>query len=114
MAYATLADLVAYLGPDREPPADADRLLERASELIDEAALYRIDPANPEHAEAARKATCAQVEHWLEAGETEAAGVTGDVALGSLRMSVPGALAPRARRALLAAGLLSRAVRLCR
>ena len=121
MAYATRDDLAAYVGSGVTLPDDAevDRLLARASELIDQKALRRIDPGCSAHAAAARKAVCAQVEYWLQQDET--VDVTGQVAsysIGSLsisygsggRESRAGGLAPRARRHLLLAGLLYRGV----
>ena len=110
MVYATTDDLAAYLGKqESELPGDAARLLERASELVDFATFGRAagDP------EAAKKAVCAQVEHWLLTGEEQA--ITGPVqqaSLGSLSITYTwrGPLAPRAVQHLLMAGLLSRAV----
>lgn len=113
MPYATKADLAAYLGvAEQDLPADADRLLQRATELIDEATLGRIDPADTDHADAARQATCAVVEAWLQAGEErDITGQRGGVTLGSLRIDeLPQGLPPRARRHLMLAGLLYRGV----
>lgn len=121
MAYATRDDLAAYVGPGVTLPDDAevDRLLARASELIDQKALRRIDPGCPAHAAAARQAACAQVEYWLQRGED--LDVTGPVlsySIGSMSINygVGGTrrgvdeLAPRARRHLVLAGLLYRGV----
>lgn len=120
MAYANIDDLLAYT-VNLDPPAEASRLLERASDVIDEATLGRIDLENPEHVVAARKAVCAQVEFWISNGETE--DQTGQrvksYRVGSLSIeyeqtatsgSSDGQLAPRARRHLLLAGLLYRGV----
>lgn len=105
MAYATAADLAAYLG--KEPPQDANRLLERASEVIDSALGYLVEP-DPE---ALKLATCQQVEFWLEVGEAhDIAGVSGAISVDRLSYTAPPVLAPRARRTLLAAGLLYRGV----
>lgn len=73
--YATAADYQTYSG--QTPPADIDRQLARASELLDSEVLlpawYDIDansmPTNAEVIEAFAKATCAQVEFWGEVGE---------------------------------------------
>lgn len=72
--YATADDLGAYLGT--EPPADSDRLLIRAQELIDAtltSAMYTSDSnGNPTDATvigALRQATCAQVEYWITNGD---------------------------------------------
>lgn len=113
MAYATKADLAAFTGLlETELPADSDRLLQRASELVDVATMGRIDPSVTEQAEAAKNATCAQVEYWLQVGEEmDIFGLKDGIAIGSFRTdSLPQALAPRARRYLFLAGLLYRGV----
>jgi hypothetical protein len=73
-AYATLDDLGAYLGA--APPADSQRMLARAQELIDDALIsspYLADAnGNPTDAgvlAALNKATCAQVEYWITNGD---------------------------------------------
>lgn len=73
-AYANADDLGAYLGT--EPPADSDRLLIRAQELIDAtltSAMYTSDtngnPTNAAVIGALKQATCAQVEYWLSVGD---------------------------------------------
>src|SRR3989304_6115511 len=120
MAYATVEELLDYLGEHLDPPVRAETLLERASELVDQAAFYRIDTTDADHAEAARLATCAQVELWMETGE--AADLGGNVAeyqIGNLRVrndsigrggGQAADLARRARRNLLKVGLLYRGV----
>jgi len=74
--YATVDDLHAYLGA--EPPADCQRLLARAQELIDSAlvsSFYATDTnGNPTDAGVLagfNKAVCAQVEWWLANGGDE-------------------------------------------
>ena len=72
MVYATTTELAGYLGVDEtELPDDASRLLERASEFMDYVTLNRIDDTETDQAEAARKATCAQIEYWQELGGDE-------------------------------------------
>lgn len=123
MPYAVKADVSAYTGiPEGDLPADIDRLIQRASELIDEYSLGRINLADPEHAEAAKNAVCAQVEYWLQ-GAGEELAVLGSVQsfqIGNLSINYGkpgggqtggGELAPRARRHLFLAGLLTRGVR---
>jgi hypothetical protein len=114
--YATSADLTAWL-PDGTVVADAERLLRRASELVDDVVRrpYGTDdsgiPTDADIAEALRDACCAQVEQWLEVGEAnDVDGLAGD------QVSVTGysghrapRLAPRALRILRNAGLLSSA-----
>jgi|SRR5690625_190827 len=114
MAYATEAELAAYLGISEDDlPDESERLLDRASELIDEATRGRAT------GEAASKATCAQVEFWLEVDEEhDIEGPIQGVIIGRLQIQygagpnriAPTYLAPRARRYLRNAGLLYAAV----
>ena len=79
--YATRADCLDYTEGLTVDDDDAfDRLIERAERQVDALLLgvwgprvngLRVDPAaaNPEHVEAVRRATCAQVEYRLEMGE---------------------------------------------
>lgn len=121
MIYATTAELATYLGVDEaDLPSDAERLLERASELVDQAALGRIGTDDADHLAAAQKAACAQVERWIETGESEAiAGQPRTLRLGRFAVETGGSqsearegavLADRARRHLFLAGLLYRGV----
>jgi hypothetical protein len=113
--YASMAELETYL--DDSAPADAARLLQRASELIALAVVtpYEVDPVLnlPKEtyvSEALRDATCAQVEWWLETGDEK------DVLTGWSTISFIGALflsggggrrlAPRAKDALARGNLL--------
>jgi hypothetical protein len=112
--YATTTDLTAWLPSDAEVPSDADRLLARASTLVDQTVRYpyAVDAGGAATdaavSDALRDATCAIVEGWLEAGEeNDLDGLAGT------QMSVPGysgaravTLPPRAYRALSQAGLL--------
>ncbi len=112
-AHATEAELTAYLGTSA--PADAERLLARASSHVDyyTHAHYNVDDdtglaTDDEVAAALRDATCAQVEQWIEAGEHNA--IDG---LASMQMSSgghsgyrPPPLAPRAHQFMANAGLL--------
>ncbi|MEU3917113.1 hypothetical protein [Streptomyces sp. NPDC029004] len=120
--YATPEQLTAWTG--QPAPTDADRLLARASEDIDDAlltAVYRTDvlgvPTDTKVIQALADAACAQVEYQLATGDdgTGAAGRWGSVAIGPVslgnRRDNPQAagdvdLAPRAHRALTRAGLL--------
>lgn len=114
--YATASDLEDYLRSS--PPDDADRLLERASELLDSEVLrgawYDIDattlmPTNAQVIAAFRQAVCAQVEFWEEVGEqNDTSGLVEDVSIGSARIRYgigadrvgPKFVAPRVIRAL--------------
>jgi len=118
MPYATPQDLAEYLGTDpSQLPADVERLLERASELVDYLTLGCVDPSNPEHLEAVKKATCAQVEAWMQTDEVgDKQGTVKRFTIGRFSMDfgeqgVP-QVAPRARRYLLLAGLLYRGVQM--
>lgn len=74
-AYATEAQLAAWVGDLVTVPADAARLLVRASTLIDATVRgqYTVDtagiPTDPDIAKALADAVCAQVEQWIEVGE---------------------------------------------
>lgn len=118
-AFATEADLVAWLPADTPDPAptgaEAVRVLTRASEVIADHVTggYVVDATGAATEQwvidALRDATCAQVEQWLEVGEdNDFAGYGTDLAMsgGGLSTSrAPVTLAPRARRILRLAGL---------
>lgn len=115
--YATVSELVDYTGLSVSAlPADVERLLQRASELIDYATQNSIDTTDTDHTAAARKATCAQVEYWIERGEDIDKGpVVVQETIGRTAFTYGGAisqLAPRAKRYLQLAGLLKRGVAL--
>ncbi|MEU6441351.1 hypothetical protein [Streptomyces sp. NPDC047046] len=119
--YATPEQLAAWTG--EAAPADAERLLARASEDVDDAllsALYATDaeglPTDPAVVAALADATCAQVEYQLATGDdgTGAGGRWGSVSIGPVSLSDPRDapraggdldLAPRAYRVLRRAGL---------
>jgi hypothetical protein len=120
--YATPEQLAAWTG--QPAPADAERLLARASGDVDAALLcayYATNdagmPTEPHVVQALADATCAQVEYQLATGDdgTGAAGRWGSVSIGPVSLGdrrddprAPGDvdLAPRAHRALMLAGLL--------
>lgn len=126
MAYATPAQLTAWLPAGKAPAteAEATRLLERASETVDTAlitAVYDVDddglPTDADVALALQKATCAQVEYVLDTGdETGAGSQYSDVQIGSVRLAraqkgggataTTPTLAPHASDLLRTAGLL--------
>lgn len=114
MTYATSGDYTAFTG--QPAPVGTDRLLARASEVIDGAlfaAVYRTNSSgaalDPEVVNALRDATCAQVEFW-QAGDEEddVLGPTQGYAVGGLSVQygagdnrvTPTYLAPRAARLL--------------
>ncbi|MFJ4847540.1 hypothetical protein [Streptomyces sp. NPDC088733] len=91
--YANSTQLANYLGA--APPLDADRLLARASEMLDAevllTAVYDTDddgmPTDPQVAAAFALAACAQVEFWGEVGEdTDTAGPIQGVSIGSAQI----------------------------
>lgn len=124
MAYATSGELATYTGA--AAPADATRLLARASELVDDhivTAVYDVNtsgaPTDAKVIAALRDATCAQVESWLTADEEDdILGPTQGVSIGGMQeqygagqnRATPMYLAPRAARHLRKAGLLTGAV----
>lgn len=76
--YATLADLAEYLDVDINSLADtSSRLLTRASELVAQLMFDNFVPTNANHVEAAKLATCSQVEYWQSVDESVA--ISGNV-----------------------------------
>lgn len=108
--YATSAELNTWTGTT---VADADRLLARASELLDSVirASFTVNgngiPTDADVAAALRDAACAQVEQWLEVGEAnDIDGLAGtDVSTSGFSGRRAPSLAPRAARILTNAGL---------
>lgn len=113
--YATAADYQEFSG--QTPPADIDRLLARASELLDSevlpAAWYTTDtngmPVDATVAAAFSQAACAQVEFWGEMGEdVDVAGLAQQVRIGTVMIQYgaganrvgPEHIGPRVYRAL--------------
>lgn len=114
MAYATASDVADYTGiEETELPDDIDRLIDRASEVIDEIIYHNFEEDNSDHIEATKKAVCAQIEYWFEISEdVDVTKMPSEFSIGSFSMgsattnaSMP-KLAPRARRHLFLAGLL--------
>lgn len=113
VAYATAEELAGFVSTTIEV-GEADRLLERASELLDEkvTAPFSIDPetglpSDPALALVLRDACCAQVEYWL-VGPGEEHDVEGhagqQISVGGTSMTVGPELGPRAKRILAVAG----------
>lgn len=112
MSYASVADLTAYLAnsPYTVPDApEAQRLLDRADELINYATFGRaeLDPTAAQEI-SLKRASCQQVEYWLEVGEEhDVLGLRGSLQGGRMQIQrMPGALGQRALRTLISAGLL--------
>ncbi|MUL39629.1 hypothetical protein FZ103_00275 [Streptomonospora sp. PA3] len=92
MAYATTEELTAYLGT---APDGAQRMLDRATRLVDQALISaRYDPADPDVIDALRSATLEQCAEWDEAGSdgTQASDPSAwqTVSAGSISMSRAG------------------------
>ncbi|MFD3749754.1 hypothetical protein ACFWVT_05715 [Streptomyces cyaneofuscatus] len=113
--YATTTDLANAL--KEAPPLNAQKLLERASELLDSdfllTAIYDVDddgmPTHPLVAAGFRDAVCSQVEFWGEVGEeTDISGPLQGAQIGSVNLqfgagsnrSGPSYYAPKLLRAL--------------
>ena len=110
-SYATKAQLAEYLEIEiinLQP--NSERLIKRASELVDEFTMGKINLTTAEHEEAAMLATCAQVEFLLTVDESmDIISPPSDFSLGSFKLSgTVKTLAPRARRYLFLAGLMYR------
>ncbi len=92
--YATSADWTAYSGQPAD--VDTDRLLARASEMLDSQVIifcwYLADetgmPTDALVQEAFRKATCAQAAWWDELGDSTGAAAAGwgGVKIGSVQL----------------------------
>ena len=116
VAYATVADLEARLSATYSVPENAEQLLEKASELIDEyvlgtraADIYESEDADDaDRLIALTNAVCDQVEFWMEVGEEhDVSGLKGSMVAGRVQIHpVPPALGQRAKRSLRLAGLL--------
>jgi len=116
MAYATSTEYEVFAGGT--PPDDLARLLERASEVIDDnlrTAWFPVDskglPTNADHIAAFRDATCAQVEFWSAGDEEDdVLGPVKDISFGTVKATPADVyvLAPRASRILRNAGLYRR------
>ena len=114
MAYATLTELADYLGVlESDLPDDVERLLERASDLIDYYTLGRIEAG-----EIASKATVRQYEWWSQFDEFNTQQFFSEISIGPFSASNrgqnagggPPELAPRARQLLMLNGYLYRGV----
>ena len=119
--YATLDELRARISDtyaartEITDDAKATKLLAAASELIDYATMQRAQVAydaeetasDQPYRETLSKATCDQVEFWMEAGpEHDIAGLTGSVVSGRLQIHpIAPLLATRAKRTLQNGGL---------
>jgi len=121
--YATHTDFPDHVqseyltSPDIAAEADLDFLLVRASEILDEATLYRSARAYEDEVEldevntirdALTQAACEQVEFWLEVGpEHDIAGLRGSLVAGRIQVHpVAGRLGPVPMRTLREAGLI--------
>jgi hypothetical protein len=117
-AYATVDELEVFLdqaAPDAASEAVAERMLLRASEVVDDhlrTAIYDVDvddlPTDADVIAAFRDATCAQVEFWFAGDEEDdVLGPWVELTIGAVKATpqAPLVLAPRAARILRNAGL---------
>ncbi len=113
VAYATAAEYETWSG--QSAPSSIERLLTRASELLDATATAPFIvsdttglPEDVDEAAALRDATCAQVRFWVETGEEhDIDGLAGTaVSIGGVSGQRPPVLAPQALRILRKAMLL--------
>ncbi len=116
-AYATEDELEARLSAQYAMPANPEQLIEKASELIDEATLNRSqmawddtesdDSDDDDVRQALSDAVCDQIEFWIEVSEShDVAGLTGSLVAGRVQIHpVAHVLSNRARRTLRNAGL---------
>ncbi len=111
--YATAQQYETWSG--LAAPPQAERLLARASELLDATVTARFLtdeetglPLNPATAAALRDAACAQLRFWVETGEEhDIDGLAGTaVSIGGVSGKRPPVLAPQALRILRKAMLL--------
>lgn len=93
--YATVAQLISYLGELDETEEDLERKLYRASRVIDDVilgAVYSINslemPTDPKIIDALKVATIEQVDAWLD-GTIPESGIPmyDSVSIGSVRLS---------------------------
>lgn len=111
-AHATSSQLADWIGV--AVPPDAQRLLDRASRLVDGKVTtgYKVDdagvPTDVRVRDGLRDATCAQVEFWLGVGEEhDVEGVRGEISTPGASFTLPPELGRRARRELVLAGLMA-------
>ncbi len=73
--YAIPSDVAEYLHQDESSlPSSVERLIDRAEELVDFATMNRVDVADTTRLALVQKAVCAQVEYWIENGESASLG----------------------------------------
>ena len=117
-SFATTTQLAAYLGVAvNQLPTNAVTLLQRASEIVAQVTMGRINTLNADHMEAAQLATCAQVEYWISLDESVSKmGGIKSISIGSFSIdfgdfdTTARQFAPRARNYLNQQGLLYRGV----
>ena len=109
MTYATVTELADYLDIlEANLPEGTERLLERASDMIDYYTLNRIEAG-----ETATEATVRQYEWWSQFDEFMTSNFLSSVSIGpysaGTNRTIPD-LAPRAKQVLFMAGLLYKGV----
>jgi len=117
MSYTNVNSLVEYLSVGEEDlPDDIDRMIDRATELVEEVCMGRIDKDKDRHLEVLEKAVNAQIEYWIEVGDELGVMYAFDKAtIGSVSISqdkkLP-VLSPRTKRVLLTNGLLNKGIKM--
>ena len=86
--FATVSELGSYLDClEADLPTDANRMLKRVSDQVYSLIKMNYISTNANHVAAVKMATCAQVEYYINAGETSAI-VGGITSVGSGKTSI--------------------------
>lgn len=89
MAYATLTDLINFMGVSQDAlPTNVQTLLNRANDIIEGKISRNYNPKREKHVNAAKNAVCAQTQFWIDNNVSPSSdgSVTG-YSLGDLSMS---------------------------
>ena len=113
--YATKTEVATYLGTLASLPTDIERLINRAGEQVYSYIKRNYDSTNADHVLAMKKATCAQVEYFINctenaaiSGNTVSSFSGGSVSISFKDLKTGSVLSPRAKQYLNDAYLLYR------
>lgn len=111
-AYAIKSDLATFLYTTEDKlPSDSERLLMRASELVKQAVRDNLDSTLPNYTdqlEAMKLATCAQVEFWMDSGESSnIAGQVQSYSIGDVSMNFGDGITKRGQLCIRSRGYLN-------
>lgn len=117
ISYALAADVASFMGKtEAELPANIESLIAKASDLITNSIMIEI---TTDHTQALNKATCAQVEYWIESGDqVQNSGQIQSYSAGSTSVTYANkgssnkVISSRARSYLARNGLLYRGIRI--